>query len=440
MTQSIAFINLGPNLVQYFSAVGERLGPDYAPVFFALHPKSRSILRQLGREVYPKRLAVRGRGAPDPPELDGDALITRLRTRSDRERVRSRAPEFLRLADALRAFFERTRPAGVFLWNGSGLAAAIAEQLARARGLAVVFGENGYLPGTLQLDPLGVNAFSSIRDRWSLERVRAIRWRDDQREELRRLLTAYRNDRLPPPEGPRRRIRASWLAYLQQSLHDLRHRDLDQPGNRLVPREAARLPERFAFFPLQVRDDSQLTIHSPIYGNRLDEAVTDLGQALRETVPGLSLVVKLHPADLRKTDYDPLVQAYPDVIWIGGGDVRAILKRSDLVVTINSTVGIEALIFGKPVVTLGNSLYGLEGLVHAVDCRQDLPGALANAISARPDARLVEDYLLFQYYIAFTRGHWKDFSAPSVGRVAQRIIAIVGDSPSPPFAWEGPSP
>jgi capsular polysaccharide export protein len=361
-------------------------------------------------------------------------LIGRLRTDSDRERVRRRAPELRRLAGELEAFLQRTRPAGIFVWNGSGLAASVAEQLARRRGIPVVFGENGYLPGTLQLDPEGVNAFSSIRHHWSLERIRAIRWRDDQRESLRRLLADYRNDRLPRAEGPRRRIRASWLAYLQQSLHDLRHRDLDQPGNRLIPREAARLPERFAFFPLQVRDDSQLTIHSPIYGNRLGEAVTDLRHALREAAPGLALVVKLHPADFRKTDYDPLVRAFPDVVWIGEGDVRAVLKRSDLVVTVNSTVGIEALIFGKPVLTLGASLYGLRGLVHPVERREDLPAAIGAAAAGAPDARLVEDYLMFLYFRAFARGHWRDHSAPSVGRVAQRIVAIVEDGRSPPIA------
>jgi hypothetical protein len=73
-------------------------------------------------------------------------------------------------------------------------------------------------------------------------------------------------------------------------------------GNRLVPDHPDALPERFVFFPMQVRQDSQLTVHSPVYGNRLDLALDDLTAALAEKAPDMRLVVKLHPrTDARPT-------------------------------------------------------------------------------------------------------------------------------------------
>jgi len=432
MARPIAFIDLGPRIIQYFSAVGERLEPEFPPLFFALGYKSRSIVRKLGREVHPVRCMGSAQWLPRSVALDTPGMIDKLRTDKNREQVRLRTPYYRWLVGEVHDFLANTRPAGVFLWNGSGLAAVIAEQLACARGIPLIFGENGYLPGTLQLDPSGVNTFASFGSRWSSDRIRGMQWAEGDWETFARMLSDYKANRLPKPRDPAGgRVRPSWNAYLRQALRDLRHRDLKRQGNRLVPDEIPELPRRFAFFPLQVRQDSQLTVHSPLYGNRLEDAIADLRAALQRIDPGLPLVVKLHPADMRKSDYDPTVRAYPEVIWVGRGDVRKVLERSTLVITINSTVGIEGLIFRKPVVMLGNSPYGHEGLVHRVGDRSQLPAVLREALAQPPNARLVEKYLMFLYYVAFTRGHWKDFSPASLERVASRIRSLI-ESADPP--------
>jgi len=433
MARSIAFIDLGPKKIQYFCALGRYLGPAYVPVFFTLRHKSRGLLQRLHYPLYPARHYGRAERAPEGVDIDPENLIAKLRSESDRARVQKQVPYYCWLVGELHRFFERFQPVAVFLWNGSGLAATIAERLAHLRGLAVVFGENGYLPNTLQLDSTGVNAFSSFAHAWSLDEIRALQWTESQGQELAGILAAYRDNRVPRPRGPDKGpARASWTAYLRQAIHDIRHRETAKRGNRLVPSTIPTLPHEFAFFPLQVRDDSQLTVHSPIYGNRLEAAIADIHRALQEVAPGLPLVIKLHPADRKKTDYDPLVRAYPDLIWIGAGDVRNVLPRSSLVITINSTVGVEGLIFGKPVVVLGNSFYGFDGLVHHVRDRTDLPKVLRTARNNPPDRQVVEQYLLFLYFVALTRGHWRDYSPESLRRVATRIASIIEYSASSP--------
>ncbi len=432
MARSIAFIDLGPRMIQYFSTLGQYLGPAYAPVFFSLHYKSRGVLRRLHHPLHPDRHRGSAERLPEGGGIDPEYLIPKLRTATDRASVLKQVPYYRWLVGELHHFFERIRPAATFLWNGSGLAATIAEQLARRHSTAVVFGENGYLPNTLQLDATGVNAFSSFACAWSLDEIRALQWTEGQRQELARLLVPYRDNQLPRPKWPNKgHLRASWVTYLRQAVYDTGHRKMIKGGNRLIPLKIPTLPHEFAFFPLQVRDDSQLTVHSPLYGNRLEEAIADVRRALQGVAPGLPLVIKLHPADRTKSDYDPMVRAYPEVIWVGSGDVRKILARSRLVITVNSTVGIEGLIFGKPVVVLGRSFYGFDGLVYPVRDRAELPEVLRTASNNPLDARLVEQYLLFLYFIALTRGHWRDFSPASLERVASRIRSMIESADLP---------
>jgi len=431
MARPIAFIDLGPHMIQYFSTLGQYLGPAYVPAFFSRHYKSRGVLRKLHYPLYPDRHRGSAQQFPEGVNIDPEYLVPKLRTETDRASVLKQVPYYCWLVDELHRFFERVCPMAIFLWNGSGLAATIAEQLARRRDIAVVFGENGYLPDTLQLDPMGVNAFSSFARAWSLDKIRALRWTEGQRQALARFLAAYRNNQLPLPQGPDTgRLRASWITYLRLAVYGIRHQKTIKGGNRLIPSKIPTLPHEFAFFPLQVRDDSQLTMHSPLYGNQLEEAIADVRRALQEVAPGLPLVIKLHPADRRKSNYDPMVRTYPDVIWVGSGDVRKILARSRLVITVNSTVGIESMIFGRPVVVLGRSFYGFDGLVHPVRDRSELPEVLRTASDSPPDAQLVERYLLFLYFIALTRGHWRDYSSEALRRVATRIVSIIenGDS------------
>ncbi len=426
----VAFIDPGPNLVQYLVAMGARLAPAYRPVFFSRRVKSRSLLRRLGQEVHPDRRAARARDWPGHVRVDTEPLIARLRKASDQALVSEGAPAFRSLVGELDAFLSAVDPAAVFLWNGSGLAAAITEQLARARGIPLLFAENGYLPNTLQLDPEGVNAFASLGRDIGLEEIRALTYSADRIAELEALLDDYRAGRAPsriPPLGGR--VRPSPLAYLVQAWDDWREREPSLRANRFIPREPPALPERFVFFPLQVRSDSQLTIHSPIYGNRLDLAIADLDRAVHAVDPDLRLVIKLHPADLGKTDYDPMVKRYPHLIWIGGGDVRTILSKARCVVTVNSTVGIEAMIFGKPVVTLGDNFYVREGLVHPVRERGELAARLRQALDEPVDAELIRQYLCFLYFHVFVRAHWRDYSETSLGNLAERVTAMIEGCP-----------
>jgi hypothetical protein len=57
--------------------------------------------------------------------------------------------------------------------------------------------------------------------------------------------------------------------------------------------------------------------------------------------------------------------------------------------------------------------------------RSELRASLERALSESPDPGLVRQYLLYLYFVAFVRGHWRDFSPESLNNVAARIVALM---------------
>ncbi|WPL18866.1 Capsule polysaccharide biosynthesis protein [Thiorhodovibrio winogradskyi] len=434
MPKTIAFIDPGMRLTPYLCAAVGELPAGVHPAFFALRPKPRSILRRCGHalapapRLWPVARAARPQAQRPDPDIDRDALLAGLRLARDRDAVTRASADYRRLLHSLRAFLDHRAPDGLFCWNGSGLAAGLAAQLARVNGIPMAFGENGYLPGTMQLDPKGVNAASSFGpDHRRLERILGLSWSAREYATLDAVLQAYRDGkRFTPAVSRPRALGASPLAYLEQALIDWREREPGRRVNRLVPKTPPPLPKRYVLFPLQVRQDSQLTVHSPLYGNQLDEVITGLVEALADIAPELVLVVKLHPADRDKTDYDPLIRRFGQVFWLDGGDIRALLPAAQAVVTINSTVGIEAMIFNRPVVVLGRAYYGFDGLVHLVTRRDQLTDALQRALNQEPNPETNHDYLAFLYFKALTRAHPRDYSTMSMQTFCARLAEIFG--------------
>lgn len=126
-------------------------------------------------------------------------------------------------------------------------------------------------------------------------------------------------------------------------------------------------------FPLQMENDAQIRTYSPY---------RDLARPIAEVVTSFAahgpadarLVVKLHPLDPGVRDFRGMVERAAAaagvgerVDWLDGGDLEALLRRAAGVVTINSTVGLAALRLNRPVVTLGDAIYNVEGLVRIGD-------------------------------------------------------------------------
>lgn len=122
--------------------------------------------------------------------------------------------------------------------------------------------------------------------------------------------------------------------------------------------------EKIAFLPLQLFDDANLLRFSPY--NTVEQVVLSVVPKLVEK--GYTVIVKPHPASEHRhsaATANAIARAalrpwQDKVIWCDHtkpvSNAR-LISISDFVVTVNSSVGFEALYFDKPVVVLGDAVY-----------------------------------------------------------------------------------
>ena len=135
---------------------------------------------------------------------------------------------------------------------------------------------------------------------------------------------------------------------------------------RHAARVCAGLAPGFFLFPLQLRTDYQIRAHGPDPDLRVTaRAVVDSFAA--HAPPGARLLVKEHPMDNALTPWRRLLTAAAGaaggrVEVIDGGDLEALVRAAAGVVTVNSTVGLQAAVAGRPVKALGRAIWNRDGI------------------------------------------------------------------------------
>jgi len=227
------------------------------------------------------------------------------------------------MAGAFRAVGHETRFVGspavtgtldyLFAWNGAAATTRETVRAARSHGAQIIFAELGWLPqsGHCYFDPRGVGPQSTLAD--------------------------YE------PGGA--------LSNAQKLLLRVR---LDRYKRTLAENAgvcSVNLPRSFVLVPLQVEADSQIVRHAPVrfcVGGM--QVLIDEAAKLR---PGRSIVYKMHPHGGRSVrDY-----VWPRKTLVATDGLADLLGECDEVITINSTVGLEAIAHYKPVTVLGDTFY-----------------------------------------------------------------------------------
>lgn len=145
--------------------------------------------------------------------------------------------------------------------------------------------------------------------------------------------------------------------------------------------------------PLQLSTDYQIRAHSP-YPDMETPAREIIASFARHAPAGSLLVVKLHPLDPGLTPWRRLVErtakehgAGERVLFVDGGDLNAMLRAAAGCVTVNSTVGLEALKEGCPLKVLGNAVFDVKDLTF----QGPLDAFWTQA--APPDPQLAADFI-----------------------------------------------
>lgn len=241
--------------------------------------------------------------------------------------------------NAFRVRMAATPGAVAIVWNGlTGTRLAFASA-ARDAGRACIFVERAPLPGRITVDPHGVNAASSLpRDAaFYLDWAQAT----------------------PRPAGPGwRQLGGSLVARASR-----------RAGIAQGKADSTLSGRPFLFCPLQVPDDTQVTRFAGWCGG-MDGFLGALSDAVAHLPDGWHLRLKEHPSSKRS-----LAPALTDmqarhgarVVIDNTTDTFEQVAAARGVVTLNSSVGLQAFFHDKPVIVMGEALFRIPGVISPAD-------------------------------------------------------------------------
>ncbi|MGI8621970.1 MAG: hypothetical protein ACR2NB_00475 [Solirubrobacteraceae bacterium] len=221
-------------------------------------------------------------------------------------------------------------------------------------------------------------------------------------EEFRRAFlgrrTAIREHRRSPFTA--RHVRMAARHLIVRATTD-RDNDYLRPGRWLaeVPRERIRalaarrtygpLPQRpFVYFPLHVTDDYKIKRVIP---HCVDQA--SIVELVAASLPhGHELVIKEHPMSIGRTPPQLLrrLNRLANLTVVPPAtNSHELIERSEAVAVISSTVGLEALLHEKPVLTIGEPFYSHLGLTLDLQGTADIIDGVPALMRFRPDPEAI---------------------------------------------------
>jgi capsular polysaccharide export protein len=237
------------------------------------------------------------------------------------------------------------------LWNGKKYPQNIAVLICKQLNKQTFFFENGCMPNTTTVDFQGVNATASIP----------------------RESEFYRN-------------------YISKKALPTKLLNRKEESKRI--KTNLELPKNYIFVPFQVGYDSQIIYHSPWI--RTMEALYDIVDTLSQELK-VHFVLKEHPSD-KTNNYSSLHQRAdknPYLSFANNIETQELIEKSMAVVTINSSVGIEALLFHKKVVVLGEAFYLIDKITKGASSLAQLKEILIQLEQWTIDKELTNSFLSY---------------------------------------------
>ena len=256
---------------------------------------------------------------------------------------------FLRYYSALGEQCEK-----MLIWNGGKFRQRIALEAAKLKEIKVFYFENGLLPNTIVFDDMGINYENSV---------------------------------------PRE------LDFFKQysSTVDLPKELVPRigKGNQKFVGDKEGLPEKYIFVPFQVDYDTQVISHSHWIKNMrmLFDVIEKVSQNSE-----YEFVLKEHPSSgVEYSDLYTRVDHISNVSFQNTYSTQELIEKSLAVITINSTVGIESLLFHKKVIVLGDAFYNIEGITYEARDQKTLLEIIDNIEVLKFDTKHIDNFLKYLY-------------------------------------------
>ena len=267
-----------------------------------------------------------------------------------------------------RSLFERNPNAVAVAWNGLNSARRVFMDAAKDAGNKTLFFELAPFPDRVTIDPNGVNFNNS----------------------LPRVATPYVGWAKENATDP-----LQW-----HSLRDtITQRQPAKPPAPLSTQHS--LDGNFIFVPLQFPGDSQLRIFGGDF-KTVDKFVQTILDAACKCPPDWHIRFKEHPTAASFVRAAIEKSGCSNVVLDNTTNTFEQVKKSKLVMTINSSVGMEAMFYEKPVVAAGDCFWAIKGIATHAGTVQKIETILSNPanVTFDPEARHAFLNFLDQCYYA----------------------------------------
>jgi capsule polysaccharide modification protein KpsS len=185
--------------------------------------------------------------------------------------------------------------------------------------------------------------------------------------------------------------------------------------------------EKYIYYPFHVPLDVQLTARCPEFFDQ-ENLVRQIADCLPQDY---KLYIKEHPAAIGGHSLSKLKRALKSNRNIRlihpGHNSYDIIKNASCIITVNSKVGVEAIMQGKPVVVLGKTFYRGKGVTIDVDNLSGISEAIARAINYKPDMDEARYFLNYAFQWSF-KGELYENSRENVDNFYQSLRSFMSES------------
>lgn len=268
-------------------------------------------------------------------------------------------------------------PDHILVWNGSLMPMSVLRLAAEKQEVPVTYFENGFFSGTIQVDNMGINGNNSVsRDtNFYIENVES----DSEDLSFEYNIREQKNQK-----------------------YNLQTKIADKP---------------YIFVPMQVPSDMQVTELSN-WIKSMDQFYEVLCE-VATTSPELHFVVKEHPSF--KLSIQDIVEPHPQIEFANAEVTETLIEGASAVITINSTVGIEAVSMGKKVITLGEACYNLKGLVQHARNMKEFSCAVEQLVEWDYDEDLRSKFLSYVVNEYLIKGAYGTLTGSMIESIRARI-------------------
>lgn len=171
---------------------------------------------------------------------------------------------------------------------------------------------------------------------------------------------------------------------------------------------------------LQVPFDAQMIMHSPNY-----EKVSEMIDSVGANLPyGYNLIIREHPlykGKYEKEVYD-FIENNDSCTLDNLNSLNGLISLSAVVIVINSTSGLDALLMGKTVVVLGEAYYSNSLVVYEAGKKSSLNKVLNEAVNQAKEKAVINRYLKWLVGDVLIPGHYQDVNLHNAKHVFKKIF------------------